>query len=70
MILRLRPRKKWNVKSAMHNEAWIVKVCLNGDFLLEHHRQFIDVWVKLWEAILKKAWRTPSRGGSWQIENT
>jgi hypothetical protein len=37
-------QKTWNVKSAMHDDAWIRKIPLDENFSMAHASQFLDLW--------------------------
>lgn len=37
-------RKKWKIKEALSDDAWVSKVKLSENFTLEHIRQFVALW--------------------------
>jgi hypothetical protein len=37
-------QKKWNVKSAMHDDAWIRKITPYENFSMAHASQLLDLW--------------------------
>jgi hypothetical protein len=37
-------RKNWKVAQALHNDAWVSKIDLEGTFTIDHMAQFIDLW--------------------------
>jgi hypothetical protein len=47
-------RKKWNVKKALHNNAWISKINTKVEITFEHIRQYISLWVNLADVTLQE----------------
>jgi hypothetical protein len=47
LIFKISSRKKWEVKQALHNDAWISKINMNVEFTLDYIRQFVDLWNQL-----------------------
>jgi hypothetical protein len=40
-------RKKCTVNKAMKDDAWIAMIHIDGDFIIAHFEQFVDLWIKL-----------------------
>jgi hypothetical protein len=54
LIFKISSRKHWNVKQALHNNAWIAKIDMEAEISIEHVRQYLSLWAKLRAVVLRE----------------
>jgi hypothetical protein len=47
LIFKISSRKIWNVKHALHHDAWISKINMDVEISFDHIRQFMELWIQL-----------------------
>jgi hypothetical protein len=52
LIFDISSRKKWSVKQALQNNAWISKIKMDANLTTQHIREYIELWVALREVHL------------------
>ena len=68
LIFEVSTRKKWTVKQALCNNAWISRIKLDAILTVQHIREYIELWVALREAPLREdiqdtiVWNLTSNG--------
>ena len=45
--------KKWCIKKALENNAWVHKITLDENFSHDHLTQFVDIWIQLLDVQLE-----------------
>lgn len=47
LIFSISTRKRWNVKNALQDNAWIAKIDMEATFSIAHVRQYLSLWSRL-----------------------